>query len=220
MSDDPIPDAARHSNDFARERDARIYWLLDTHPVTAAMLVGLGWFRTKNKALKRLRRLVARKRIRIVGSVCRKAGRPELVYCRWRPKADQLLHEIGLTELCFRIDAGRIVRGPHMTDDRVLPDAEVWIDGQAYYLEFDRGTMSHAQIERRFRKYEGCPHFVLWVCCTEGRLDALRKRAERIRGTALFTTYAEAVADPHDAIWRDFAGERVALPREGGGKAG
>ena len=32
--------------------------------------VRIGWFPTKNKALKRLRRLVARKRIRLVGTVC------------------------------------------------------------------------------------------------------------------------------------------------------
>ncbi|MBW3608707.1 MAG: FCD domain-containing protein [Actinobacteria bacterium] len=59
-----------------------------------AMLVGLGWFPSKNKALKRLGRLVKRGRIRLVGTVCRKPGRPEHVYCRWRPKHDQLLHAI------------------------------------------------------------------------------------------------------------------------------
>ena len=214
MENPTAPNPASRSNDFARERDARICWLLDMHPVTAAMLVTLGWFPSKNKALKRLRRLVTRKRIRVVGTVCRKTGRPELVYCRWHPKIDQLMHEVELTELCFRIDAARILRGPHMTDDRVRPDAEVWINEQLYYLELDRGTMSYAQIGRRFRKYENCPHFSLWVCSTEERLEAMRRRAERIRHTALFTTYAEAVVDPHADIWRDFGGGRVSLPRE------
>src|SRR2546430_763697 len=83
----------QESSHFARERDARVCWLLGSHPVTAAMLVGLYWFPTKSKALKRLRRLVDRKRIRLVGTVCRKLGRPEHVYCRWRPKPDLLLHE-------------------------------------------------------------------------------------------------------------------------------
>ena len=108
-----------NSNHYARERDARVCWLLDTHPVTAAMLVSVGWFPSKNKALKRLRRLTARKRIRLVGTVCRKAGRPEHVYCRWRVKPDHLPHEVELTELCFRLHAGKILRGPHAADARV-----------------------------------------------------------------------------------------------------
>src|SRR5438105_4613916 len=71
--------ASASSLAFARERDARICWLLDTHPVTASMLVTLRWFPSKRKALKRLNRLVAKKRIRLVGTVCRKPGRPENV---------------------------------------------------------------------------------------------------------------------------------------------
>src|SRR2546423_1567757 len=87
------------STSFARARDARVCWLLSMHPVTAAMFVGLGWFPSKRKALTRLRRLCLRRRIRLVGTVCRKAGRPEHVYCRYQPKTDHLLHEIELTEL-------------------------------------------------------------------------------------------------------------------------
>src|SRR5688500_14308913 len=121
----PPPPAAfgtpMQSTAFARARDARVCWLLDQHPVTAAMLVTLRWFPSKNKALKRLRRLVARKRVRLVGTVCRTAGRPEHVYCRWRPKPDQLHHEVELTELCFRLDAGTILRGPHVLDTARRP---------------------------------------------------------------------------------------------------
>jgi hypothetical protein len=200
---------------FARARDERVCWLLSQHPVTAAMLVSLGWFPSKNKALKRLRRLVARRRIRLVGTVCRKGGRPEHVYCRYRPKADLLLHEVELTELCLRLDAGAILRGPHVTDTAVRPDAEVWINGRLYYLELDRGTMSYAQIERRFRTYEGCPHLALWVCGTPERLEGLRRRAGRLRGTALFSTRADALADPHGPVWVDHGGGKAPLPREG-----
>jgi hypothetical protein len=184
------------------------------HPVTAAMLVAIGWFPTKRKALRRLQRLAARRRVRVVGTVSRKPGRPEHVYCRWRPKGDDLLHEVELTALCLRLDAARVLRGPHATDDRLRPDAEAWINGQLYYLELDRGTMGYAQIQRRFRLYEGFPHFVLWVCPTPERRDGLRGRAEALRSVALFTTFAEAVADPHAAIWLDYQGARVALPRQ------
>jgi hypothetical protein len=186
------------------------------HPVTAAMLVEIGWFPSLDKARKRLRRLVQRNRIRLVGTVCRKTGRPEHVFCRWHPKVDQMLHEIGLTELCFRIHAGTILRGPQVTDREILPDAEVWINGACYYLELDRGTMSYEQIVRtRFRKYEGCPQFLLEVCPSEARMEGLRQRAEKIQHIALFTTRAAFLADPHGEIWRDFKGESASLPREG-----
>jgi hypothetical protein len=205
---------SQHSIAFARARDARICWLLSMHPVTAAMLVSLGWFPSKNKALKRLRRLATRRRIRLVGTVSRKPGRPEYVYCRWRPKADQLLHEVELTELCFKLEAGEILRGPHVVDQKVRPDAEVRINKQLYYLELDRGTMSYGQIARRFRLYEACPYLSLWVCSTGQRLEGMRQRAEPIRHTALFATFAEALATPHETIWRDYRGDRGALPRE------
>ena len=65
------------SPNVCRERDARICALLDAHPVTAAVLVRLGWFPTKSKALRRLGVLVRRGRIRLAGTVCRKPGRPQ-----------------------------------------------------------------------------------------------------------------------------------------------
>jgi hypothetical protein len=182
------------------------------------MLVRLAWFPSRNKALKRLRRLVVRKRLKLVGSVARTGGRPEYVYCRWRPKPDLLLHEVELTELCLRLYAGRILRGPHVADRTVLPDAELWINGVLYYLEFDRGTMSYQQVVRdRFRKYRDCPHLCLWVCSTEARREGLRIRAECVRTTALFATVGDALVSPHGPIWLDFGGNRATLPREQGG---
>lgn len=210
----PAFGAAHQSLAFARARDARVEWLLASHPVTAGMLVSLGWFPTRAKAVKRLRRLVAKRRIRCVGTVSRKLGRPEHVFCKWQPKSNDLLHEVELTDLCFRLDAARIFRGPHATDDRIRPDAEVWINGQPYYLELDRDTMGYAQMAGRFRLYEGLPHFVLWVCPTPERRDGLRRRAEALRSCALFTTFAEAVASPHGPVWLDVTGSRAVLPRE------
>ncbi len=215
MSSLPPFDTPTRSNAFARERDARICWLLEMHPVTAAMLVSLGWFPSKNKALKRLNRLVRRKRIRLVGTVNQKEGRPENVYCRWTPKVDQMLHEVQLTQMCFRLDAAKILRGSQVLDADICPDAEVWINDELYYLEWDRGTMSYPQIVRyRFSKYETSRHLALWICPSELRRDGLRARAERIHSTALFTTADEALISPHRHIWIDYQGERAALPRQ------
>src|ERR1700724_2956641 len=98
-------DSAHERRTLARERDARICWLLDMHPVTAAMLVQLKLFPSQKKALKRLNRLVRRRRIRLLGTVWQHVGRPENVYGRWTPPAGHLLHEIELTRMCFRLDA-------------------------------------------------------------------------------------------------------------------
>lgn len=204
----------QQSSAFCRLRDAQVCALLRTHPVTAGMLVALGWFPGKKVALRRLRRLCGRKRIRLVGSISRRAGRPEHVYCGHQPKGDQLRHEVELTELCLRLDAGKIDRGPRVTDAARRPDAEVWVNGRLYYLELDRGSMGYAQIERRFRAYQGCPHLVLWVCPSVQRAEEFRRRAGSIREIALFTTLSEALGNPHGEVWVDYAGDRVALPRE------
>ena len=50
---------------------------------------------------------------------------------------------------------------------------------RSFDLEWDRGTMRYGQIvQRRFRKYETCPHLTLWVCQTDVRRDGLRGRAD------------------------------------------
>src|SRR5437763_343617 len=116
---DPVATAGTpaRGHPFARARDERVCRLLGEHPATAAMLVWLGWFPSKNKTLRRLRRLVTKGRVRLVGTVARKAtGRPEHVYCGWRPKVDQLLHEVELTEVCQRLHAQAVLRGPHVRD--------------------------------------------------------------------------------------------------------
>lgn len=207
----PAPD---ESAAFARRRDAWVIGLLDQHPVTAEMLAALGWFPTRGKALRRLARLAARGRVRVAGTVALKAGRPQHVYCRWRPKADQLAHEVLLTRVCLRLRAARILRGPRVTHRDLRPDAEVWIRNRLYFLELDRGTMSYAQIERRYQKYATAPEFVLWVCATAERRDGMRERAGLIRQTALFAQIDEAATDPHGEVWTDFSGQSTRLPGE------
>lgn len=71
--------APEQSIQFARARDRRIGWLLDTYPVTAAMLVWRGFFPNENKAIRRLGRLVRCGRVRRVGTVSRGPGRPDHV---------------------------------------------------------------------------------------------------------------------------------------------
>src|SRR5688572_6546499 len=130
-----IPNTHRpeNNNAFARLRDGRILWLLERHPTTARMLVEIGFFRTKARASKRLRRLVERKKLRLVGTVSMSDGRPEHVYARgMHVKADNVLHEVQVSRVCFEIDADEVRRGPGEVDPALRPDAELLINGQRY----------------------------------------------------------------------------------------
>jgi hypothetical protein len=188
------------------------------------MLVDIGYFRSKRKATKRLGRLVQQKQLRRAGTVCLKGGRPEHVYSRSRwLKADNLLHEIQISRILFKVHADDVRRGPGEVDRALRPDAELRIGGRRFLLEFDNGTKSYpAVVQTRFATYRSCPDLVLWVCSTAARMEGLRKHAEVLRATALFTTLDLALADPHARIWMDFNGDRAALPRkkEGGQKGG
>lgn len=208
-------DRRRSSNALAKARDARILWLLERHPVTAGMLVEIGFFRSKSRASKRLRRLVSKKRLRLVGTVTLQEGRPQHVYCRGsRVKGDNLLHEVQLSRLCFKIHADTVRRGVEEVDRYLRPDAELVIGGRRFLLEFDRGTMSYEDIvRRRFDKYRSCNDIVLWVCSTDTRMQGLRQRSKTIREIALFTTLEAALRNPHAPVWTDFDGAKAALPK-------
>src|SRR5436309_3508433 len=102
---------AKTGNAFARERDRNVLWLLERHPATAGMLVAIGLFPSARKARKRLRRLVERRQLRLLGTVSLKAGRPEQVYGRGKWNGTNLPHEVQLTRVCLRIDAEEVRRG-------------------------------------------------------------------------------------------------------------
>jgi hypothetical protein len=213
----------RSSNDFARERDGKVLWLLERHPATAGMLAGIGLFPNRKKARKRLGRLVERQRLRLLGTVSLKGGRPEQVYGRGRWNGTNLLHEVQLTRVCLKVDAAEVRRGPGEVDGDLRPDAELVIAGARYFLELDCGTMGYADVVRkRFARYRQSDDIVLWVCPTVRRREGLRAHAGSIRSTALFTTLHQALADPHGPVWIDCDGESVALPRatHGGAKPG
>src|SRR5438105_3102808 len=121
----------KSSNALARERDHRILWLLEHHPATAGMLVEIGYFASRKRALRRLHRLVMKKRLKIAGTVLLSNGRPEQVYCRGKQavKPDNVLHEVQVSRVCFKIHADGVRRGAGNVDGFLLPDAELWING-------------------------------------------------------------------------------------------
>jgi hypothetical protein len=206
--------SSKESSALARKRDAAVLWILSRHPATAALLVGIGLFPNRKKASKRLHRLAERKKLRLLGTVSLKGGRPEHVYGRGHWNTTNLMHEVLLTKVCLKIDAAEIRRGHGEVDASLRPDAELRIGGRRFFLELDCGTMGYADVVRkRYSRYVGCSDLILWVCPTPSRMEGLRRHATMIRSIALFTTLDQVLANPHGPVWIDCDGVCAALPR-------
>ena len=140
-------------------------------------------------------------------------GRPESVFCNgWRPKYDQLRHEVKLTDFLLLYTPDELVRGWYV-DRTIRPDAQMLLEEQKYYVELDTGHMSMGQIKRRQVVYRDVTdHLVLYVTLgTQRRVKSLIQASQLIDKIGLFTTLDEAMADPSGAIWKTREGELFSI---------
>jgi len=209
----PSPDRTPYPFHTPRKRDDFICFAL-AHPATVTTLMAINLFSRPRKLRACLHRLVTEGRIQHLGTIQWGRGRPEHVYCRWRPGPAQLLQEVQLTEVLLRLDAGDVRRGPFISDQMVRPDAEVVINGLLYYLELDRSPQEAQSLTQRMAAYASCEHPSLWLCATHKRAEALRRQAATLPAPALITTLEDAYRGSHRDIWRDCGGRIVPLPRE------
>lgn len=140
------------------------------------------------------------------------SGRPDKIYCNsWKPKYDQLRHELLLTDFLLNYPEGDVLRG-WAVNRRLRPDAELTLGDYFYYVEMDTGEQSYTQVRRRQSRYSGVEEFLLYVTLTARRLEGLRKNAHAaVKQIAMFTTLDEAIRDPRGQIWIDCQGERAAI---------
>lgn len=140
------------------------------------------------------------------------AGRPEKVYCNsYRPKFDQLLHELLLTDFLLAYPDADVLRG-WAVDRHRRPDAEMTLDGDHFDVELDTGEQSYAQVRRRQQRYIGSENRVLYVTTSRIRLAGLIEHThEAIRPITWFTTLDAAIQDPLGAIWSNCHGEAAAI---------
>lgn len=204
---------SRHAR-AGKTRDQMIFDILDIHPVIAEQLVRMRLFPTVKIAQRRLLKLVQKKKVHYCGSaLMHDRGRPCNVYARWRPKHDNLRHEILLTEFLLPFIDAEIVRGYEIRLPQ-RPDAKMTINGLVYLVEMDCGTMSYRDIvQKRFKKYEDYDGIVLWVCPTDVRKQGLIDRAERVKHNALFTTFAATLTEPFGGVWVDYDGQISSVPK-------
>ena len=178
------------------------------------LLVLAGFFRTADKARKKLRKLRKRKKVKLVGLVQLKDGRPEQLWARWNVPAELAQHEAEVTWFLVMLkNATRIVRGWEVDDFK--PDAMAWVGDELYYVEHDRDHMGYSPLLRRMEDYEKCEGIVLWLCPRRARMEGMIRRAkklpEAVRSLFLFALYEDAVRNPHAEIWEDCDGNRVPI---------
>ncbi len=141
----------------------------------------------------------------------KKRGPPEIAYCNsWKPKSDQLRHEVLLTDLLLSYPSADVVRG-WKVDQRLRPDAEMTLDGRKFYVELDTGHLNHRRVSDRLRNYQGVKDYLLFVTLSERRLPRLIADAQSVREIALFATLDAIMREPRGMIWIDAFGNRTSL---------
>ena len=145
---------------------------------------------------------------RIGKVISKESGRPENVYCNgWKPKADQLEHELFLTDFCLCYPDADFKRG-WIVNRKLRPDAEMVLDGIRFNIELDTGEQSHKQVCKRQKCYANSTDYLLYVTQSHRRLEKLRTAAEEcVRPIVLFTTLADVQRDPTGDILIDCFGE-------------
>ncbi len=96
-------------------------------------------------------------------------------------------------------------------DQRIRPDAELWINGQHFFVEVDTGQQSYSQVRRRQRFYASVSDLLLYVTASERRLQGLVRESGQVKEIALFTVLGRVIRDPHGEIWQDLQGKTVSL---------
>lgn len=115
----------------------------------------------KGRRYYKIQQLRQKGRLRFVGYYQNPTGRPQDVFCNsYWPQS--LKHEVELTHLLLKYPF-HIERGPDV-DPGMKPDATVHHpNGDIWHIEYDTGTQSYAQVEKRWEVYKGCKDFVLIV---------------------------------------------------------
>jgi hypothetical protein len=169
------------------------------------------FFPSEKAAYRRIEKLQRQGRLRLVATVVlADTGRPERIFC-YKPKYDQIRHELRLTDFLLCYPEADTLRG-WAVNRRLRPDAEMTMDGYFYNVELDTGEQTFAQVRRRQRRYAGIEDFVLYVTTTEKRVEGLRRNAhEAVKRIALFATLTDVQRDPHGEVWIDCQGERTAI---------
>ena len=80
-------------------------------------------------------------------------GPPEIVYCGWQPKTDNLFHEVMITEFRLMFPNDEFHR--NVSVGRTRADGLIIRNGNRGYVELDTGQMSNQQMHAKWQRYAG-----------------------------------------------------------------
>lgn len=196
-----------------KERDEEIERRVKIHPITAEDVFDL--FSSKAAAYRRFAKLRKRKRIKKVGYArLNEDGRPQTVFCGWRPKADWMEHEILLSKFCLWVEreygdeVENILRGNEV-DKKQKADAELFLAGKHFPTEMDTGSMSSQKVKSRWNTaYRDCEDTVVVLTLDENRRKWMIERSEAIQEIAIFGVLDDVI---ENGTFVDFFGKRREL---------
>ena len=94
---------------------------------------------------------------------------------------------------------------------RTEADAKMERDGIPFWAEVDNtGHMTAAQMEAKWKRYEGADGFILIIATSETRMQRLRAGAGTVKEKAFFTTF-ERLRSGEEKPWLDFDGNPVSI---------
>ena len=167
-------------------------------------------FPTLRSAQARLQKLALKWKIKFIGWVILRGGRPEKCYAAFTVKSDNVAHEVEISWLLFLIQKDAYVRGAGV-DPAYLSDADITIGEKMYHLERDKDTLNTKDTRERLNVYKDCPNRILWVCDDMPRVREMIRLANG--GNHYFTTFEKAVQNPHAQIWLGLDGDTYTLDR-------
>lgn len=202
---------ANKYRDAAATRDAEIEAFLKKDPMTARMLVDMEVLPNMKVANRRLNRL-AKKRtstVRKFSTQVNLDNKWQCVYFCGPPfGVNMLQHHTEVTALVLMFEVTNYERWNVPCDG----DALLWIGNMRYLLEHKRGTQNNKNIEKRVERLQAWANTILWVCRDETDLAETIRQTTAINSRCLYTTFKEAMQDPHAEIWRFADGLTVDLP--------
>lgn len=120
-------------------------------------------------------------------------------------------HEFHLTTFALCYPECDFIRGP-LTDRKLKPDAEMFLDDCKYFIEYDTGTVhNRAKLIKRFAVYSEVENEILWVSTTKERSDKIRSICNE--EDHWFTDLEKVRCDPWGEIWTDYSGETGSIEK-------
>jgi hypothetical protein len=138
---------------------------------------------------------------------------PLSIWGRGSHDPERIHHEWTITRILISLRFDSWLRGKHVGPER--SDAEAWLDGEKYFLEWHSGSIKswRAIARRRMGAYERSDGDVLWVCADGVQLEWLGDLAPDDRHW--FAVLDDVRGDGRKVTWINRENQTSLLPGAG-----